>query len=273
MKQLHVLSLGAGVQSTTLYLMFLTGRLTPQLDCAIFADTGELPVPVYENLAWLQSLNGPPILVRSAGRMGNDLMEQKDFTNRQWPCIPAHVADVPGNPKGMVRRRCTREYKLDVIERTIRRTIAAACEDQISVMLYIGVSADEIDRVLRIRSRFADLRWARPVFPLVKRGMTRKDCQVWLKRFGVPHEVPGSACVFCPYRSNDEWRWLRDNDPHGFQRAIDIDESLRMERGTDNGQQKFYVHRSCVPLKEAQIDTPEERNRFFARECEGVCAV
>ncbi len=82
MKELHILNLGAGVQSRTLYLMFLRGDLTPQIDYAIFADTGEEPMPVYRHLEWLQSLNGPHILVRSIGRLG----EQKLYVHRS--CLP-----------------------------------------------------------------------------------------------------------------------------------------------------------------------------------------
>jgi hypothetical protein len=37
---LRVLSLGAGVQSTTLALMAAHGEIGPMPDCAIFADTG-----------------------------------------------------------------------------------------------------------------------------------------------------------------------------------------------------------------------------------------
>ena len=46
---MRVLSLGAGVQSTTLLLMAVEGIL-PGLDCAIFADTGWEPARVYEHL-------------------------------------------------------------------------------------------------------------------------------------------------------------------------------------------------------------------------------
>ena len=38
--RLRVLSLGAGVQSTTLALMAAHGEIGPMPDCAIFADTG-----------------------------------------------------------------------------------------------------------------------------------------------------------------------------------------------------------------------------------------
>ena len=75
MREVHVLNLGAGVQSTALYLMAME-KSVPAIGCAIFADTGEEPQAVYRHLAWLQSLQGPPILVRDAGsRLGDDLKE------------------------------------------------------------------------------------------------------------------------------------------------------------------------------------------------------
>lgn len=54
-KPLHIISLGAGVQSTTLALMAAGGGLTPMPDCAIFADTGEEPSAVYRHLDWLMA--------------------------------------------------------------------------------------------------------------------------------------------------------------------------------------------------------------------------
>jgi hypothetical protein len=281
MKHLHVLNLGAGVQSTTLYLMFLHGELTPQLDCAIFADTGEEPNPVYRHLMWLKSLGGPPIIVRSAGRIGNDLVDGRNSTGQRFASIPAYTTDVPGQPKGMIRRQCTREYKLEVIERAIRRDLVGLKPREwfptkdVFVNQYIGISADEMGRALRVRSRFAGMFWSKPIFPLIERLMTRNDCKQWLKKFGVPHEVPRSACVFCPYHSNDEWAWLRDNDPQGFARAVEVDEALRIPGSIVNRnlQQQLFVHRSCVPLKEAHIDKPENQQRGFYEECEGLCGV
>ena len=58
--------------------------------------------------------------------------------------------------------------------------------------------------------------------------MTRGDCHQWLEAFGVPHEVQKSACVFCPFKSNAEWRRLRDTDAEGWSRAIQIDTALRV---------------------------------------------
>lgn len=45
--RLRALSLGAGVQSTTMALMAAHGEIQPMPDCAIFADTGWEPKAVY----------------------------------------------------------------------------------------------------------------------------------------------------------------------------------------------------------------------------------
>ena len=46
-----VLSLGAGVQSSTLALMCEIGQITPKPDLAVFADTQAEPQEVYDWLA------------------------------------------------------------------------------------------------------------------------------------------------------------------------------------------------------------------------------
>ena len=72
---LHVISLGAGVQSTAMALMAAHGELKPTPDCAIFADTGAEPAAVYEHLKWLRSWSVLPfpVWVVSAGNIAEDL--------------------------------------------------------------------------------------------------------------------------------------------------------------------------------------------------------
>lgn len=50
----HIISLGAGVQSSTLALMAVHGEITPMPDAAIFADTQAEPQSVYKWLDWLE---------------------------------------------------------------------------------------------------------------------------------------------------------------------------------------------------------------------------
>ena len=61
--QLRVLSLGAGVQSTTMALMAAHGEFEHMPDCAIFADTQSEPKAVYDHLNWLMSDNVLPFPV------------------------------------------------------------------------------------------------------------------------------------------------------------------------------------------------------------------
>lgn len=89
MTEYHVLSLGAGVQSTTLYLMFMQGAIAPKIDAAIFADTQEEPGEVYRHLNWLMSLDGPPILVGTAGKLGDHLKTGTNTTGGRFASIPA----------------------------------------------------------------------------------------------------------------------------------------------------------------------------------------
>ena len=51
---LHILSLGAGVQSSAMALMAAKGELEPMPDCAIFADTGAEPWHVYDQVDEIQ---------------------------------------------------------------------------------------------------------------------------------------------------------------------------------------------------------------------------
>lgn len=199
----RVLNLGAGVQSTTLYLMYLAGEITPGIECAIFADTGEEPQGVYEHLQWLAGLGGPPILTRSVGRLGDDLMRGRNSTGHRFASIPAFTAAEEGHQLGIVRRQCTKEYKVEVIERCIRRELLGLKPRQrvpatTQVIQAYGISIDEAGRSVRIRERLQRRSWITPVFPLIERFMTRADCLTWLRRFGVPREVQKSACVFLP---------------------------------------------------------------------------
>jgi hypothetical protein len=281
----HVLNLGAGVQSTWVYLAYMRGEIMPQIEVAVFADTGEEPAGVYRHLAWLQSLKGPQIIVRSIGsRLGDDLLRGENSTKQRFASIPAYTAAKEGSQSGIVRRQCTYEYKVRVIERYIRREVIGLMPRQripksVQVTQAFGISFDERSRASRIYERWitGESKF-QPVFPLLDRRMTRKDCIAWLQE-NVPHAVPRSACVFCPFKSNAEWKHLRDTDPDGWARAVEIDDALRIpgnivNRGLD---QKLYVYRECIPLRSADLDGVDRRQLLldptWDNECIGMCGV
>ncbi len=296
MTQVSILNLGAGVQSTTLYLMFAQNfwadqkgecRPWPDLglvDCAIFADTGDEPRAVYKHLEWLESLNGPPILRRSRGRLSDDLMRGENSTGRRCSSIPAYtlmpVKDEEDGT-GRTKRQCSKEYKVEVIERAIRREILGLQPRQrvpkkVNLTQFVGISLDESGRFARLAKR-RTLGTMRA--PLIERFMTRQACLIWLKEYGnVPHEVPRSACTFCPFHSDEEWLRIK-SDPKDWASALAVDEALRTP-GTivnRNMDAAMFLHRSCKPLVQIEFSSREKDTRQgeipFWRECLGVCGL
>ena len=274
---IRVLNLGAGVQSTTLYLMAADPGNPFQIDCAVFADTGDEPRKVYEHLTWLLGLGGPPILVRSRGCLGNDLMNGVNSTGQRFAPIPAYTKGEDDDKEGQIRRQCTKEYKVDVVERTIRRDLFGMKPRQrmprkVVCTQILGLSADEPGRASRVLKNWSH-KWTTPEFPLLTMGWDRKRCREYLSD-RVPHRVPRSACVFCPYRTDSEWQEMRDQQPEDFARAVEIDDALRVPGNivNRNMDKKIYLHRSCTPLKLIDLNHPQPATLDPLRgECLGMC--
>jgi hypothetical protein len=81
--------------------------------------------------------------------------------------------------------------------------------------------------------------------------------------------------VYCPNRCNKEWERLRTYEPEAWDEACRMDELMRDK--LPGMRKKCYVHRQCVPLREAQIED-DTANRFpgaegWGIECEGMCGV
>lgn len=250
---IRLLSLGAGVQSTTLALMAVDGDL-PGLDGAVFADTGWEPRRVYDHLDRLEKLfvsAGIPLHRVSSGNLRADSLNPE----HRYASVPYFVRN-PDGTLGMGRRQCTSEYKLSPIGREARRLLGAAppnfrrvpkgrvCEQ------WIGFSTDEIGRVSDKRS----VSYIRKRYPLIDLGMSRADCERWLRRRGWS-EVAKSACVGCPYHGNQQWREMRDHHPDEWADAVAFDAAIR--RGGAHGLPlggEAFLHRSRVPLDQAPID-------------------
>lgn len=250
---LRVLSLGAGVQSTALYLLACENPVL-RFDVAVFADTGWEPSRVYEHLDRLEEHGGHiiPIARVSSGNIRNDALD----ANRRFASMPLFVRN-PDGSDGMARRQCTSEYKLKPIKRVVRYWLGSPAPLQVPrgvhAEMSIGISTDEIGRV-----RDSDVKYMVNRFPLVDLGWSRTDCERYLRSTGWT-SVAKSACVGCPYHGNAAWRRLRDTDPDGWADAIDFDQSIRRgsARAIAQGQDlrgEYYLHRSRVPLDRAPID-------------------
>jgi hypothetical protein len=261
---LRVISLGAGVQSTTMALLAAHGEIGPLPDCAIFADTGWEPRAVYEHLAWLMSADVLPFPVYTVSR--GDLAARM-FAGDDAARIPFFVGR-----GGMVQRQCTRNYKLRPIRRKVRELLGVGARGYVepgAVEQWLGISTDEV-----IRVRGSGLSFIVNRHPLIEQRMSRHDCAAWLRRHDYPIP-PKSACVFCPYHRNDQWRDLREHDPESWGKAVEVDRRLRTPENVARFRGELYAHNDCVPLDQVDLSTAEDRGQLnlFNNECEGMCGV
>lgn len=273
---LRIISLGAGVQSSTMFLMACQGELTPKPDAAIFADTQWEPKEVYiwlAELAKIGATHGIPIIQATKGNIREDMLRATargtHAEGRRAASMPLYTSSGHGQ-EGMIRRQCTREYKIEVVEKEVRRLLGLKRRDVAkagSAQVWLGISVDEASRM-----RTSKKHWYTNYYPLIfdrEPAMTRKDCMNWLERHGYP--IPRkSACLGCPYHSASEWREIK-KDPQEWADVTDFDEGIR-NRGGHRGQ--LYLHRTCKPLAEVDFSTLEERGQLnWINECEGMCGV
>jgi hypothetical protein len=269
-KPFRIISLGAGVQSTTVILMAARGALDARPDCAIFADTGWEPRRVYAHLEWLKREVGQviPIHCVHRGNIRNDALVALDGSRYTGP--PVYVR-MPDGRHGPLRRQCTKEYKIEPIIAKIRELIGLKPRQRgpkdVVVEQWFGISFDEA-----LRMRDSHVRWIANCYPLVDRHITRQDCLHWLNRNGFP-EPPKSACIGCPFHSDTYWLAMRDQDPEAWADAVDFDSRIR--RGNLRGVKgESYLHRSMVPLDEADLSTGTDHgDSTFVEECHGLCGV
>lgn len=264
---IHVLSLGAGVQSSTMALMAAHGEILPMPKCAVFADTQDEPAPVYEWLDWLEKALPFPVIRVTQGSLSKHVTRPYFSVKNQKMTaysIPAYVKSEDGS-HGIMTRQCTSDYKVKPIDRELTRQMRDS--DVKSCFKWIGISLDEIYRMKPSRRTTVEHRW-----PLVENRIRRHDCLLWMKRNGYP-EPPRSACIYCPYHSNAEWRNLSKED---FKKAVDFEKEYQKAHvSSDTLHSIPFLHNSRVPLDQVDLSTDEERGQsmMFNSECEGICGV
>ncbi len=172
--------------------------------------------------------------------------------------------------EALIRRQCTGDYKVVPIRRKVRDLAGIAGRRSPTVPVveqWLGISLEEAARMKPSVEGWQVNRW-----PLVERRMTRRDCLLWLVRHGYP-EPPRSACIGCPFHSDAHWRQLRDGDPDAWADAVAVDRAIRT--GFRGIRGEVYLHRSAVPLDEADLATDADRGQLdlWPNECEGLCGV
>jgi hypothetical protein len=219
------LSLGAGVQSTTILLLALHGEIPP-IDLAVFADTQWERRATYAHLAWLEET--------VAGRIPIKRTTRGDVRSRWWQ-MPLYT-DADTGDEGRISRNCSRDFKVAAVRSVVRPIYLAQPKPRQPLVQLMGFSLDEYQRASESPVRYLVNAW--PL--LYERPMTKGDCLAWLDEHGYP-EPPKSACIGCPMRSDAAWA---DLTPDEFAEAVALDEHIRAEQATGKGPSRpAFLHR------------------------------
>lgn len=262
---IHAISLGAGVQSSTMALMASKGEIQPMPSFAIFADTQCEPKAVYEWLEWLKPRLAFPVYVVTAGSLAENQLRirvsKKTGKTYAQSQIPAYVKSP--DSLGLAGRSCTTDYKVKPLLRKLRELRNGS-----EVVSWIGISADEAHRMKPSLETWAKHRW-----PLVELNMKRSDCLAWMSRNGFP-QPPRSSCVFCPFHSDEEWRKLTADElkfSAEFERKF---QAVHANPSVDNKLKGVpFLHRSCKPIDQVEFSNHEKGQSLWGNECEGMCGV
>jgi hypothetical protein len=271
---LHIISLGAGVQSSTMALMAAHGEITPMPAAAVFADTQAEPASVYKWLDWLERQLPFPVARVTRGSLEQDGLIMRQTTDgRLFPRtdIPVFTRNHDGSIGRVTFRSCTADYKIKPIMK-FARWLGQIKRGQktVGVVCWIGISTDEASRMKPARDPWVKSRW-----PLIENGISRAGCLEWMKRHGYP-TPPRSSCVFCPFHNDTEWRRLKDDEPEEFARAVAFERTFQAAKANpENFHTTPFLHRKALPLDSIDFRSDEQRGQlnFFQNDCEGMCGV
>lgn len=263
---LRILSLGAGVQSSTLALMIEHGEVKP-VEAAIFADTLNEPPLVYEWLDWLEKQLSFPVYRVSNGDLKEAALRiriSKKKRNYAKSTVPAYIIDSESKV-GIMMRQCTVDFKINVIRRQIRKLLKGK---PLKATQLIAFSLDEASRI-----KEPNVQYLKNEYPLIELRMKRTDCLKWMREHGYP-EPPRSACVFCPFHNDKEWQRLKIQEPEEFQKAVEFEKAYqRTYSQIYNFRGTPYLHSSLKPLDQVDFEKGNGQLDLFNNECDGVCGV
>lgn len=271
---LRILSLGAGVQSSTLLMKIYNGEIKP-VDYAIFADTGNEPDEVYEWFEYLTNKVQDKIKIlivkneRNTGNIAEDVLSEVGF----FASIPVYTKNKESGKTGITMRTCTDRYKIRPIGEKIREILDVKSMRGKTVEIVMGISSDEVQR-----AKYPPNQWQINCYPLVENNISRHQCLEYFGKLGMP-KPPRSACIICPYHSNSEWKRIKDNSPTEFAYAVNFDEELRSKdtksQFVNKLDSELFLYKEKIPLKDATFDESNEQfqGSLFDDECEGYCGV
>jgi hypothetical protein len=247
MSDIQILNYGGGQATVAACVLVAQGKL-PRPNRIVIADTGREKTSTWDYLTEVMEpfLAHYGLKVEIAPR---SLAYVDLYSHQGTLLIPVYT------PTGKFSAYCSGEWKASVVTRYLRQ------QGIKSHTSWIGFTLDEQRRIKSHEGR---------KYPLVDLMLTKQDCKNIITDAGLPMPYP-SACWMCPNQRDSEWRDVRDNYPDDWEAACQLDEAIR-EEDIASGRDGVWLHKSRVPLREADLDQPDED--YADRQCGlGMCMI
>lgn len=243
MKHMRIFSFGGGWQSVAVLALQAMGKLKEPYDAFVFASVGYESEP--ETHDYFTNVAQP-----FAAEFGIPLeMTWKEQNGEQHHLIDAVMTEerlgvpipiwMPG--KRPSRRACTSDWKIEVVNRWIKKQGAERA------VVGIGISMDESQRcnqeLMQWHSQYANrnLGFERRLdYPLIDLQLWRDQLLGIYEQANIP-TPPKSACFYCPFSSKSRWIELKRNHPERFAKAVEMQRVINRKRAhLERGE--FWLH-------------------------------
>jgi hypothetical protein len=256
---LRILSHGGGVQTSTLLFMAARGEIDP-IDAAIIGDPGNERQAVWDYLQYAIEQTKTPVIIAKNGDILEHIIRSKAGPDgKEMVTLPYYLGD-----GGQMMRTCTRTLKIEAVTKEIRRLLGVTKGQRVpagtKVEVLIGISTDEKWRA----GGFSAKPWQTVRYPLLEEDMSFSSCLRWLEERQY-RKPPRSRCIICPYRSNESWRELDEDE---LELACQVDDLLREDGKPPHFDSAPYLHRDRIPLRD--VDLTRE-DLFPEDDCMGGC--
>lgn len=265
LREENIISMGLGRQTVYLGEMADSGEL-PETHTAIFGDPVCERPETYDLKEKLEKRwKHLKVITTSHGNLEKDLLGARGKYGYQRVNIPAWTLDE--NEKGVVpfSRGCTVDYKIKPVRKAARALIGFTGKrvEGVRVNMILGMSVDETHRMKDSKEY-----WIKNKYPLIEdKPLSAQRCTELLEERGLT--VPKSACFFCPYSSNAQWRSLKKEHPDMWKRSCELDEAIR---DSEKAEHRLFLHKSRVPLEKVDLTEPDNpQYDLFGNECYGTC--
>lgn len=253
------------MQSTALALMSCENKMkgiihkeVPIYDAVVFCDLGLEPYWVKNQVTFIKEAcdkAGIPFH-EIESNLYDDYMN--NFGKGHVSSVPFWSIDESGK-KAKMRRHCTIDYKIVLIEKFLRYKLLGykkyqrlRPEDVRAHEMHIGFSYEEKRRISGIEQSRLFVK----KYPLIEMKWERADSYRYiLEVWGL--DTKASACCFCPFHKNYFFKYLKDNSKSDYEKTVAFDRMIGEMQASTAIKSKIYISRSRKRIEDL---LPEECN-------------